>query len=119
MSAQAGRRALALGLGGMAAALALPEAALAHGLASRQDLPVPAWLFAWGASLVLIVSFALRSVAWTSPRLAEERWRPMARWLSGALVNPVTEALCGLVGAGLLVLVIYSALEGTDSPSNN
>jgi len=103
----------------MVAALVLPEAALAHGLASRADLPVPAWLFAWGASLVLIVSFALLSTAWTSPRLAEERWRPMARWLSGALVNPVTEALCGLVGVGLLVLVLYSALEGTDSPSNN
>lgn len=92
---------------------------LAHGLASRQDLPVPAWLFAWGASLVLIVSFALLSTAWTSPRLQEERWRPMARWLSSALVNPVTEALCGAIGVALLVLVVYSGLEGTESPNQN
>jgi hypothetical protein len=119
MSARAGRRALSLGLGASVAALALPEAALAHGLASRQDLPVPAWLFAWGASLVLIVSFALLSVAWTSPRLAEERWRPVTRWLSTALVNPVTDAVCGLIGVGLLVLVVYAGIEGTDSPSNN
>ena len=110
---------MALGLGGLIAVLAVPDAAFAHGLASREDLPVPAWLFAWGASLVLIVSFALLSVAWTSPRLVEERWRPMARWLSAALVNPVTEAVCGLIGVGLLVLVMYAGLEGTDSPSNN
>ena len=44
MSVRAGRRALTLGLGGMVAALALPDVALAHGLASRQDLPVPAEL---------------------------------------------------------------------------
>jgi hypothetical protein len=113
------RRTLGLALAGAAVALALPEAALAHGLASRQDLPVPAWLFAWGASLVLIVSFALLSTAWTSPRLAEERWRPMARRLSSVLVNPVTEAICGLIGVGLLVLVVYAGIEGTDSPSNN
>jgi hypothetical protein len=92
---------------------------LAHGLASRQDLPVPAWLFAWGASLVLIVSFALLSTAWTSPRLEEGRWRPLTRWVSAALVNPVTEALAGLIGVGLLVLVVYSGLEGTDSPTLN
>ena len=113
------RRTIGLALAGSAAALVLPQAAFAHGLASRQDLPVPAWLFAWGASLVLIVSFALLSTAWTSPRLTEERWRPMTRWLSSALVNPVTEAICGLIGVGLLVLVVYAGIEGTDSPSRN
>jgi hypothetical protein len=29
---------------------------IAHALAAREDLPIPAWLFAWGASVVLIVS---------------------------------------------------------------
>jgi hypothetical protein len=43
----------------------------------------------------------------------------MARWLSAALLNPVVEFLCGLTGVGLLVLVVYSGLEGTDSASNN
>ena len=38
---------------------------IAHGLLiGRQDLPIPAWLFAWGASVVLIVSFVALSVAW-------------------------------------------------------
>ena len=30
---------------------------LAHALVARKDLPIPAWLFAWGASIVLIISF--------------------------------------------------------------
>ena len=43
---------------------------------------MPAWLFAWGASLVLIISFALLSVAWTTARLQEEDWRAGPRWFS-------------------------------------
>ncbi|MGC1798870.1 MAG: hypothetical protein WA701_00655, partial [Solirubrobacterales bacterium] len=42
--------------------LLFPDVASAHALVGRKDLPVPAWLFAWGASLVLIISFALLSV---------------------------------------------------------
>ena len=59
-----------------------PRAASAHALVGRKDLPVPAWLFAWGASLVLIISFALLSVAWTQARLQREKWTPLPRWLS-------------------------------------
>ena len=41
----------------------------AHALAARQDLPIPAWLFAWAASIVLIVSFFALSAAWREPKL--------------------------------------------------
>ena len=58
--------------------LLFPDVASAHALVGRKDLPVPAWLFAWGASLVLIISFALLSVAWTTARLQKEDWRPIA-----------------------------------------
>jgi hypothetical protein len=37
---------------------------LAHALVAREDLPIPDWLFAWGASLVLIASFAGLSLLW-------------------------------------------------------
>lgn len=113
------KRAACLALVGSAAALALPQGAAAHGLAARADLPVPAWLFAWGASLVLIVSFALLSAAWRTVRLQEERWRPLAAGVSSAIVGPVMQAACGLIGVGLLVLVVYSGIEGTEDPSRN
>jgi hypothetical protein len=104
---------------GWVAVLAFPEVATAHALVGRQDLPVPAWLFAWGASLVLIVSFAVLSVAWTMARLQKEAWRPLPARLSAMTVNPVTEVLCGLIGAGLLFLSVYSGLNGTEDAIRN
>ena len=85
----------------------------------RSDLPLPEWLFAWGAALVLIVSFAILSFAWRQTRLQEEDWRPGPGWLSRLLLNPVVEGLCGLIGVGLLLLTIYSGLEGTPDPGFN
>ena len=67
---------------------------LAHALVARQDLPIPAWLFAWGASIVLIVSFFALSAAWRKPRFEDERWRPLG---AGALRGP-----CSAAGAGAL-----------------
>ena len=51
-------------LGAVAAALYFPAGASAHSaLVGKQDLPIPEWLFAWGASLVLIVSFVALTLA--------------------------------------------------------
>jgi hypothetical protein len=101
------------------AALAVPDVASAHALVGRRDLPVPAWLFAWGASMVLIVSFALLSVAWTRARLQEEGWRPLPAPLTAVLLGPITQFLCGLAGAALLLLVVYAGLEGTQDAIRN
>ena len=91
----------------------------AHALASRQDLPIPAWLFAWGASIVLIVSFFALSVAWRDPRFEDERWRPVGAGLSRALLGLPAQVLCGLIGVFLLGLTIYTGLRGTEAPDRN
>jgi hypothetical protein len=111
--------AAALALASPVAALVFPEAASAHALVGRKDLPVPAWLFAWGASLVLIISFALLSIAWTKARLQEEGWRQLPRGVSRAVLNPATEVLAGLIGVGLFVLVIYAGFRGIEDPTQN
>jgi len=85
----------------------------------RQDLPIPAWLFAWAASVVLIVSFFALSVLWKQPRFEREDWRPWGRGLSRALLNPIAEAAAGLIGVFLLGLAIWSGLHGTDAPDRN
>ena len=91
----------------------------AHALVARQDLPVPAWLFAWGASIVLIASFLALAAAWRKPRFEQPHWRPLAAGLSRVLVSAPTQALCGAAGVFLLGFAIYAGLHGTEAPDRN
>jgi hypothetical protein len=91
----------------------------AHALLARQDLPIPEWLFAWGASIVLIVSFFALSVAWREPRFEDERWRPLGAGLSRALLGLAAQALCGAIGVFLLGVTVYAGLRGTEAPDRN
>jgi hypothetical protein len=91
----------------------------AHALVAREDLPIPAWLFAWGASIVLIVSFFALSASWRQPRFEETHWRPLGAGWSKALLNRFVEVLCGLIGVFLLGVAIYAGLRGTEAPDRN
>ena len=72
--------------------LLAPPYALGHGLVTRADLPVPQWLFIWGAGLVLLVSFLALGVLWRTPLLRERDGRALLRLPLGA------EAATGAVG---------------------
>jgi hypothetical protein len=103
-----------------AAALAFPQLASAHAFGGgRTDLPIPAWLFAWAASVVLIISFFALSVLWKEPRFEREDWRPWGGSLSRYLINPVTEVIAGALGVGLLGFAIWTGLHGTEAPDRN
>ena len=91
----------------------------AHALVARGDLPIPAWLFAWGASIVLIVSFFALSAAWRTPRFEEDHWRPLGAGLSRALLSLPVQILCGAIGIFLLGVSIYAGLKGTEAPDRN
>lgn len=91
----------------------------AHALVTRQDLPIPAWLFAWAASIVLIVSFFALSAAWRTPRFEKERWRPLGATLSRLLLSRPLQVLCGIGSVFLLGVAIYSGLRGTEAPDRN
>jgi len=92
---------------------------VAHALVARKDLPVPAWLFAWGASIVLIVSFFALSVGWRTPRFERDGWRPLGAGLSRALLSLPAQIVYGLVGVFLLGVAIYTGLHGTEAPDRN
>jgi hypothetical protein len=91
----------------------------AHALVARQDLPIPAWLFAWGASIVLIVSFFALSVGWREPRFEMGRWRPLGAGLARALLSLPAQVFFGAIGLFLLGLVVYAGLHGTEAPDRN
>jgi hypothetical protein len=91
----------------------------AHALAAREDLPIPAWLFAWAASFVLIASFFALAAAWRSPRFEDERRRPLGEGFSKALLSLPVQVACGLLGVLLLGFAVYAGLEGTEAPDRN
>jgi hypothetical protein len=90
----------------IATALVLPAPALAHGIGGRSDLPIPRWLFAWAAAMVLIVSFVALATLWPKPRLERARSRIVCRFPS--VLGPV----CGAVGLALFAVVVYAGFAG-------
>jgi hypothetical protein len=97
----------------LAVAALPPAAAQAHGLAGKTDLPIPQWLFAWAAAIVLIVSFVALGVLWPRPRLQAAATRRLLT--APRFVAP----LCGLIGVAIFAVVVYSAFAGTTVPTAN
>ena len=81
--------------------------ASAHGIAAKADLPIPAWMFAWAATLVLLASFAGLELLWRSPRLAASGTSslfPLGRWL---------DALVGVWSVVAFSVCCWAGLTGT------
>ena len=115
-----GRSRLALVIGG-AAVLAAPatQAAQAHGIVQRTSLPIPEVVFAWGAAIVLVASFAGLALLWRRPRLQRPAWRPLPSGLGRALAGRAVRTLCALTGVALLALVVVAGYAGGSSALDN
>src|SRR6187200_575843 len=93
--------------------LALPDAASAHGIGGATDLPIPGWLFAWGATAVLILSFVALGVLWPKAKLETLGSRP-------AFTLPrLAEPAAALLGLALTAVVVVSAFAGTTDTATN
>ena len=97
------RRAVAAAVGG---ALALPAVAAAHGTVGRKDLPLPDVYFAWGAAIVLVISFVALAALWSAPRF--ERI-PERRLLPARLILDV---VLGTLGMLVFAASVYAGLRG-------
>jgi hypothetical protein len=95
------------------------EAVLAHGIGQVKDLPVPGWLFYYGAALVLVLSFVALGVLWTSPKLENAPERPLPEGLQRALLSRALRVVLGAASVALFVLVVAAGLVGKDSPLLN
>ena len=96
-----------------------PLAASAHGFGRLYNLPVPFWLYGWGAAAALVLSFLLVGLFATSPQTAEPS---ASRDLSDAgRVRALRRALPLLkaVSVSLLLLCIATALLGNRDPYRN
>jgi hypothetical protein len=95
------------------------EVVLAHGIGQVKDLPVPGWLFYYGAALVLVLSFVALGVLWTTPKLETSPERPLPEALQEAVLSRLVRALLGAASVALVVLVVAAGLVGKDSPVLN
>ncbi len=93
--------------------------ASAHGLGGRSDLPLPVWMFAYGAAGAIIVSFAALAAFWPAARLQGG--------VTGAVLVPdsrrgLASGLATLgraVGLILYVVVLGAALFGPAEAQDN
>jgi hypothetical protein len=92
---------------------AAPQAASAHGLVGKQDLPIPQWLFAWAACVVLVASFVGLATLWASPRLQELHERRVAG------VPRALGVIAGAVGIAAFGFVVYAGLAGEQEATAN
>ncbi len=93
---------------------------LAHGIGGIRDLPVPLWLFYYGAALVLLLSFIALWALWTRPRLEGlARGRALPEGLQRTLLSCTVRIALGALGFGLFLVVAAAALVGEPSPTEN
>ena len=91
--------------------------AAAHGLGARTDLPLPLWMFAYGAAAALLISFAGLAVFWRTTRLEqgiEGRVLLQPSWLTRGLAD-AGRAL----GLFLFLLLVVAAWFGDDDTVEN
>ena len=93
---------------------------LAHGLGGVRDLPVPLWLFYYGAALVLILSFVALWALWKRPLLRRaSAGRPLSASLERILRSRALRVVAGAISFALLVLVVVAGAIGDTSPNEN
>ncbi len=100
-------------LAALLACLLVPAPASAHGIVGRADLPIPAWLFAWTATAVMVISFVALSALWSRPRLQRPPGKVLLR------VPKLIEWLCGALGIALFAIVAYAGLAGEQNLTSN
>ena len=93
--------------------MAVPATAGAHGIGQRADLPIPLWLFAWGAALVLVASFVALTVLWPRPVLGRLPSISLLR------VPAVLEWLVGALGVGAFAVILWAGFAGSQTATAN
>ena len=95
-----------------------PVLILAHAVGGRADLPLPAWMFGYGAAAALVVSFAALAMFWPTPRLeggTRERVLADTRVLALRALAVVARA----ASLAVFILVLVSAAVGENSSRAN
>ena len=104
------------------ALLAPPARAFAHGFGERYDLPVPLWLYLWGAAAAVVLSFVLVGF-FVGERHALHRYPRIdllgLGWFRAVFASRPFLLALRLLAVLLFVLVILAGLLGDQAPAFN
>jgi hypothetical protein len=93
---------------------------LAHGIGGIRDLPVPRYIFYYGAAAVLVVSFAALAFLWRRPILEEHRrGRPLPQVLQRLLLSTPLAVVVGAVSFAVFFFLWLGALVGKNDSGVN
>ena len=93
---------------------------LAHGIGGIRDLPVPRYIFYYGAAAILVVSFAALAFLWRKPILEEHRrGRPLPHRLQRFLLSTSLAVVIGALSFALLFFLWLGALVGKNDSGVN
>ena len=93
---------------------------VAHGIGAVKDLPIPGWMFLWGAAVVLVLSFLAFGVLWRRPVLEQKSvGRALPQRLSAVLTSRPVDFLFGALSSGLLIVVLIAAVLGEPNVAEN
>jgi hypothetical protein len=93
---------------------------LAHGIGGIRDLPVPRYVFYYGAAAVLVISFAALAFLWRKPVLERRRdGRPLPAGLQQVLLSTPLAVVVGAFSFAVLVFLWLGALVGKNDSGVN
>lgn len=90
----------------------------AHGVGSRQDLPLPFGLLLTGAALALVISFLALGLLWKQPRLRPTDGRLLPPALALALDSPAVRGAFGALSLALSAWTLLALIGGKDDANN-
>jgi hypothetical protein len=90
----------------------------AHGVGSREDLPLPFTLLLVGAGLALVVSFIALGALWRQPRLRPEDGHLLPMPVALALDSAALRGLFVLLSLGITAWTLLALLVGKDNANN-
>ena len=91
---------------------------LAHGVGSREDLPLPLSFTVTGAAVTLLVSFVALGVLWRTPRLTRPDGPPLPAPVTAVVDARVTRLLLRALGMVAFGWVGLAAVFGADDALN-
>jgi len=100
-------------------ALAAAIASLpAHGVGSRQDLPLPFTAVLIGAAVALLVSFVALGALWPEPQLRADSGVPLPSVLARTLSSPVFKGVWVTLALLLTAWTLMALVFGVDDANN-